>query len=137
VTVTTGNRWGLQFKPCWLPLIKAPLLNSDPVMVSKEIQYLNLGETCGLDGIPHEYLWHLPRKPLVHLTYLFNHCFRFSHFPAPWKEVKTIILPKPGKDPKFPPNFRPISLLSTTGKLFEKPILRTIQKTLRKETYGI
>jgi hypothetical protein len=34
-----------------------------------------------------------------------------------------IALPKPGKDPKFPQNLRPISLLSSTGKVFEKVIL--------------
>jgi hypothetical protein len=55
----------------------------------------------------------------VRLTYLLNHFLRFGHFLAPWKEAKIITLPKPGKDPKFPQNFRPISLLSTTGKLFE------------------
>jgi hypothetical protein len=37
-------------------------------------------------------------------------------------------LPKTGKDPKFPENFCPISLLSTTGKLFEKVILQLLQK---------
>jgi hypothetical protein len=37
-------------------------------------------------------------------------------------------LPKPGKDPKFHKNSRPISLLSTTGKLFEKEILKILQK---------
>jgi hypothetical protein len=37
-------------------------------------------------------------------------------------------LPKPGKDPKFPPNLCPIGLLSTTDKLFEKLILKTIQR---------
>jgi hypothetical protein len=64
----------------------------------------------------------------VHLTHLFNHCFQFSHFPAPWKKAKIITLPKPDKDPKFPQNLRPSSLLSTTGKVLEKLILRTIQK---------
>jgi hypothetical protein len=35
---------------------------------------------------------------------------------------KIITLPKLGKDPKFPQNLSPISLLSTTEKLFEKVI---------------
>jgi hypothetical protein len=86
-----------------------------------------LKKACGIDGIPNECLRHLPRKPLVHLTHLFNHCIRLSHFPDSWKEAKTITLPKPGKDPKFPQNLRPISLVSTTGKLFEKVILKALQ----------
>jgi hypothetical protein len=38
------------------------------------------------------------------------------------------MLPKPGKDPKFPQKLRPISLLSTTGKLFERVILKIVQR---------
>jgi len=37
-------------------------------------------------------------------------------------------LPKPDKDPKLSPYVRPISLSLTTGKLFEKVILRIIQR---------
>jgi hypothetical protein len=89
-----------------------------------------LKKVFGIDGIPNECLRHLPRRPLVHLTHLFNHCIRLSHFPVSWKESKVITLPKPGKDPKFPQNLRPISLLSTTGKLFEKVILKIVQRHL-------
>jgi hypothetical protein len=87
-----------------------------------------LRKACGIDGIPNECLRHLPRRPLVHLAHLINHCLRLSHFSKPWKEAKIITLPKPGKDPKFPKNLRPISLLSTTGKLFEKVSLKILQK---------
>jgi hypothetical protein len=62
------------------------------------------------------------------LTHLFNHCLRLSHFPKSWREAKIVTLPKPCKDSKFLQNLRPISLLSTTGKLFEKVILKTLQK---------
>jgi hypothetical protein len=64
---------------------------------------------------------------LVNLTHLFNRCLPPGHFPAPWKEAKIVTLPKPGKDPKFLLNLSSIRLLSTTGKLFEKLILKTIQ----------
>ena len=99
-----------------------------PSDVLKLIKLLKKGKACGIDGIPNECLRHIPRRPLVHLTHLFNHCIRLSYFPEPWKVAKLITLPKPGRDPKFPQNLRPISLLSTTGKLFEKIIYNIIQK---------
>jgi hypothetical protein len=88
-------------------------VNFRPCDVSKEIQSLKL-------GIPNECLPQLSRRTLGRFTHLFNHC------PAPLKEAKTtsIILPKPGKDRKFPKKLGPISLLSTMGKLSEKLILR-------------
>jgi hypothetical protein len=91
-----------------------------PRDLQKLISSLKLRKSCGIDGIP--------RRPLVHLTHLFNHCLRLSQFPKSWKEAKIITLPKHGKDTKFPQNLRPTSLLSTTGKLFEKVILKTLQK---------
>jgi hypothetical protein len=94
---------------------------------------LKLNKACGIDGIPNECLRHLPRRPLVDLTHLFNHCLRLSHFPQSWKKAKIITLPKPGKDPNFPQNLRPISLLPTTGKLFEKVILQFFQKHVEEK----
>jgi hypothetical protein len=103
-----------------------------PCDIKKLIKSLKLRKACGIDGIPNECLRHLPRRPLVHLTHLFNHCIRLSHFQNSWKEAKVITLPKPGKDPKFPQNLRPISLLSTTGKLFEKVVLKIVQRHIEE-----
>jgi hypothetical protein len=105
-------------------------VNFRPCDVSKVIRSLKLGKACGFDGIRNERLRHLPRRPLVHLTHLFNHCLRHGHFPEPCMETKFRTLPKPG----IPQNLRPTSLLSTTGKLFEKLIWRTIQKDIEEET---
>jgi retron-type reverse transcriptase len=68
------------------------------------------------------------------LTNLFNHYPRLFHFPKSWKEAKVITLPKPGKDPKFPQNLRPISPLSTTRKLFEKVILNIVKKHIEERS---
>jgi hypothetical protein len=62
-----------------------------------------------------------------------NHSLRLWYFLAPWKEAKFIILPELGKDTKFPQNLGQINFLSTTGKLFEKLILRKIQRQIEKK----
>jgi hypothetical protein len=89
-----------------------------PCHILKLANPLKLIQACGLAGIPNKCLRRLPRRPLVHLTHLFNHCRRLSRFPKPWKKAEVKTLPKPAKDPKFPQNLHPISLLSTTAKLF-------------------
>jgi hypothetical protein len=99
-----------------------------PCDLKKLIETLKLKKACGIDGILNDCLRHLPRRPLIHLTHLLNHCLRLSYFPSSWKETKIITLPKAGKDPKFPQNLRLISPLPTTGELFEKVIQKIIQK---------
>jgi hypothetical protein len=94
-----------------------------PCDLQKLSNSLKLRKACGIDGIPNECLRRLPRRPLVHLTHLFNHCVWLSHFPKSWKEAKVITLLKNSKDTKFPQNIHPISLLSTTDQLFEKSSL--------------
>jgi hypothetical protein len=102
-----------------------------PCDIYKLANSLKLGKACGLDGIQNECLRHLPRRPLVHLTHLFNHCLWLSHFPKPGKEAKVTLL-EPGKGPKFLQNLRLISILSTIGKLFEKVILKIVQRHTEK-----
>jgi hypothetical protein len=108
-----------------------PLGKVSPCDTHKLANSLKLRKACGLDGIPNECLMNLPRRPLVYLTYLFNHCLRLSHFPNPWKEAK-VTLPKHCKVPKFPKKLRPFILLSTTGKLFEKVILKIVQRHIEE-----
>jgi hypothetical protein len=113
---------------------KKPPDRIGPCDLQKLISSLKLIKSCGFDGIPNECIRYIPRRPLVHLAHLFNHCLWLSHFPKSWKEAKYITLPKPVKDPKFPKNLRPISLLSTTAKLFQKVFLKVSKSILMKET---
>jgi hypothetical protein len=51
-----------------------------PCDLQKLISFLKLRKSCGIDGIPNECLRQLQRRPLVHLTHLFNQCLQLSHF---------------------------------------------------------
>jgi hypothetical protein len=82
----------------------------------------------GEDGINNQVLKMLPRKALVYLTYLFNACMKNCYFPKKWKQAKVIAIPKPGKDPTNPGNYRPISLLNSISKVFERVLLYRIQE---------
>jgi hypothetical protein len=72
------------------------------IRVHRLINTLPLRSFCGFDGIPNEHLTHIPRRPLVYLTHLFDHWLRLFHFPKPWKEAKVITLPKPSKEWSIP-----------------------------------
>jgi hypothetical protein len=54
--------------------------------IHKLVNSLKQRKPCGLDGMPNECLWHLPRRPLVNLTHFFNQCLRLSHFRSCWKK---------------------------------------------------
>jgi hypothetical protein len=81
---------------------KKPPKRIRPSDLQKLFNSLKFRKSCGIDGIPNECVRNLPRRPLVHLTHLFNHCLRLPHFRKSWKEAKVITLPKPGKGPEFP-----------------------------------
>lgn len=80
----------------------------------------------GKDRISNEDLKHLPRKPLVLLTRIYNACLQHSYFPSAWKIARVAPIPKPGKDLSQPTSYRPISLLPTLGKILERIILKRI-----------
>jgi hypothetical protein len=128
-----SDGWKLRAKALLASVDETPLGKVRPcdILVHKLANSLKLRKASGLDGVPNKCLRHLPRRPLVHLTHLFNYCLRLSNFRKPWKEAK-VMLPKPSKDPKFPQNLCLFGLLSTTGKLFKKVILNIVQRHIEE-----
>jgi hypothetical protein len=123
-----SDNWRLRIQALLASVDDTPLGGVKPCYILKLAKSLKLRNACGLDGIPNECLTHIPRKSLVYLIYLFNYCLRLSCFQKPWKKEKIISFPKPGEDQKFPQSLSPISPLSTIGKLFEKVILKIVQR---------
>ncbi len=58
---------------------------------------------------------------------------RTGYFPESWKISQIIMIPKHGKDDTKVNSYRPISLLPTLSKLFEKMLLQKLKPILHEK----
>lgn len=109
-------------------------LFTTPREVLTIIKNLPPAKAPGHDNITNAALKHLPACALVRLSNLFTACLRHSYFPSSWKTATIIMIPKPNKNHSLPNNYRPISLLVTMSKVFEKILLNYLKKYIRPRT---
>ena len=104
-------------------------INIDTEAVLDILKILKIGEASGADKIGHQMLKYTANSVARPLTILFNKCLECGIFPQTWK--KAFVMPLYKKDEKhFPSNYRPISLLSCVGKVFERIIFKNIHNFL-------
>ena len=107
---------------------------------NKGVAALKNNKAAGRDDILVEQLKHLGPKAHKWLLTMLNICFMENKIPTIWRQSKIIAILKPGKDSSIPKNYRPISLLCHTYKLYERMILNRIappiEQHLIKEQAG-
>lgn len=101
-----------------------PIADVAPVFTRDEIARcatrLPTGKAPGPDGVPDIVVRELAsRRPDV-LQEVFNTCLREGVFPDRWKVAKLVLLRKGAKPLDSPSSYRPICLLDSVGKLFER-----------------
>ena len=94
-----------------------PFKKSELVKILKD---LPSNKATGSDDISFDFLSHLSENLTDYLLEIYNYCWEYSLFPDQWKNVLVLPFLKPSKDPNIPISYRPISLLNTLGKVFEK-----------------
>jgi hypothetical protein len=99
---------------------------TDPEDVQEAIRGFRVSKSPGPNGHSNRALNHLPQRAVFLLVLIFNAILHTHHFPTAWKHARMISILKSGKDPSLPSSYRPISLLDTIGKLFEKILLARI-----------
>lgn len=107
------------------------LYPTDHFEVFKIIMNLPNKFSAGLDEIPIVVLKYTAQFISEPIALIINECFMEGTFPEKLKEAKLIPVYKKGSR-HTPDNYRPISLLSSVSKVFEKVILERILVFLDK-----
>ena len=81
----------------------------------------------GEDNIPYILIKNLPEEVLYDFLYLLNYSFHLGIFPTLWKKGLVFPIFKPNKPKDQPSSFRPITLLSCLGKIYERIINSRLQ----------
>ncbi|KAG5866412.1 hypothetical protein JTB14_025349 [Gonioctena quinquepunctata] len=77
---------------------------------------------AGHDNILYSMIIHLPINEKLKLLELYNKIWDSGTYPKVWRIAIIIPILKPTKSPMDPNNYRPISLTSCLGKVFEKMV---------------
>jgi len=94
-----------------------------PDEVHEAIRGLKVSKAPGPNVLPNRVLKHLPKRAVSLLSRIFHAVLRTQNIPPTWKHARVMSILKPGKDPGLPSSYRPICLLDTIGKVFEKILL--------------
>lgn len=102
----------------------SPCMTDNITMLELEsaLKKLKQKKAPGADGITNEMLKHLGHTAKRILLQIFNLSWHSGKFPSKWKEAHIRPILKKGKDKNNPESYRPVSLLSCTGKLLERII---------------
>ena len=108
------------------PLVDFGRVEDIPLFSNEELESavlsLKSNKAPGPDGIPSEALkkvFHIDPRILLNM---YNACLTEGVFPSPWKTARLVLISKGKGDPDVPSSYRPLCMLDTAGKLFEKLI---------------
>ena len=103
-----------------------PIESTDVISVIKGLKNKN----CNTDCIPNRLYKLIDKVIAPHLASLFNQSLNEGIYPESLKIAKVTPIYKAG-DPSIASNYRPISILPTTGKIFEKIVFDQLSNYLR------
>ena len=117
------------------PIVTSCLQNIQvsPDEVSSVLHNLVVGKAAGPDGVNNRILRELHDVLSLPLSKLFNYSLEIGTVPAAWKEANVTPVFKSG-DPSLVSNYRPISLLSSLGKVLERIVSKHLYNHLHEHS---
>ena len=98
------------------------------------VDSLKNGKAPGPDGIPTEILKIAAHECPKLILCMYNTCARAGIFSKLWKRARLVLISKGKGDPRLPNSWRPLGLLDTAGKNYEKMLQPRILRAV--ETAG-
>ena len=93
------------------------------------IKSLKVNKASGMDGVSHRILKEAIESISEPLCKIFNKSLHQGIFPTQWKYANVIPIYK-SKETFLPSNYRPVSLLSTISKVFERCVFKYLNNYL-------
>ena len=101
-----------------------------PLEVESVLKSLPIGKASGPNGLSNRILKELSKELAFPLCVLFNRSLSQGEVPRQWKEANICPIHKKD-DPSLVSNYRPISLLNSEDKVFERLIFKHLYNHLR------
>lgn len=127
-TVNTRNNYP---PTCFSNTDSISQINVTNDCVLKLLRTLDDSKGPGCDGIPPAFLRCCAESLSLPITILFQQSLRECVFPNVWKKAHIIPIHKKGSKSSIE-NYRPISILNTVGKLFEKIVYNRIYPIIER-----
>lgn len=103
-----------------------PPVTTDEVLFA--VQRIGKKKAPGLDGIPNIILKMVLNQYLEEYGSLFSKCLNEKIFPDQWKRQRLVLIPKGSdKNPESPSSYRPLCMIDTIGKVFERIICERLE----------
>ena len=114
---------------------QSPEHYNEPLTLEELEHTLNTAKDTapGQDQIKTIMLKQMPPNGKQYMLKLFNKIWNQNVFPAEWRESIIIPIPKPGKDPSNPGNYRPIALTSCVCKAMERIVNGRLTRVLKEK----
>lgn len=106
-----------------------------PLEIQEIMKTMKRNKAVGRDGFPIEFFTQFSSVLLEPLAWTCNYALEKGIIPETWKEVRIIVIPKPGKEPRLVGSYRSISLINHNAKIFATVLAKCLNTFITQYIY--
>lgn len=104
-----------------------------PLEVTVAVRDLSTKKSPGIDGIQMDIVKKLVSESIYSFADLFNRIILEEEVPPEWKVARVVLIMKPNREGRSPGDYRPICLLNSLAKIYEKLINNRLVREMEEK----